>query len=333
MHRRAHRALRTGFTLIELLVVIAIIAILIALLLPAVQQAREAARRSSCKSNLKQLGIAFHNYHDTYGTLPRGHYQITGADSWHGHGIWVSLLPQMEQSNVYEGWNFNQDYLNGANIERNTRIAVLLCPSDPDYGGSEPGVNYVGNGGSTFDFWFNTGTANGAIARLDEVRFADITDGLSNVVLASEILKGDANSGVTSDSDIVRIDNGAATFANAAFATQAELDAAGALADAANPGEQPSRSQCGQHWSAPYSYQSMFNTAAPPNWNHRSVAMGGNFGRCSDRNGLFPARSRHTGGVQATFADGSVRFISENVNLLTWQRLGARNDGGTVQIP
>ncbi len=91
-----------GFTLIELLVVIAIIAILIALLLPAVQQAREAARRTQCKNNLKQIGLAFHNYHDVYNTFPVGSREWvgTGGTSW-GQSWWLSMLPYMEQSNIY----------------------------------------------------------------------------------------------------------------------------------------------------------------------------------------------------------------------------------------
>ncbi len=127
------RLRRRGFTLIELLVVIAIIAVLIALLLPAVQQAREAARRSSCQNNLKQIGLALHNYHDVHNVLPASAY---GTTINHGHTWIESLLPQLEQGNKFQQIRFdlanhvapNPDVLN------NWVASVLVCPSDPDSG-------------------------------------------------------------------------------------------------------------------------------------------------------------------------------------------------------
>ena len=125
---------QAGFTLIELLVVIAIIAVLIALLLPAVQAAREAARRSQCVNNLKQFGIALHNYHDVIGSLPAGH-QGTG---WQDFGPQVMLLPYMEQAPLFNSFNFNNN-LGGASpgtpaltTVQLTKLNVLLCPSDID---------------------------------------------------------------------------------------------------------------------------------------------------------------------------------------------------------
>jgi prepilin-type N-terminal cleavage/methylation domain-containing protein len=319
---------RRGFTLIELLVVIAIIAILIALLLPAVQQAREAARRTECKNNLKQLGIAMHNYHDTYGKFPRLHYQTSTTSSWHGNGILTSILPFVEQNNVFDNWNFTVTFSDTANATmKNTQISAFLCPSDRDYPGNEPGNNYAGCGGSTVNIWGGT-TGNGVFPRFQEMGMRDLTDGTSNVVMMAEMLKGDNSQSAIADSDIVV--TSAQTFADPNFPTAAELLTAGSACDAADPAQQASNSQCARDWASPYPGSSAFNTTAPPNWNHRTCAFGGTFGLCADRNGIFPTRSRHPGGSQGVLADGSVRFFNDNVDLLTWQRLGARADGGVL---
>lgn len=129
---RRHR----GFTLIELLVVIAIIAILIALLLPAVQQAREAARRTQCRNNLKQLGLAIHNYHDVHLRFPHGNPRVQrGSDNkWIVQGPWtIAILPFIEQTNVYEQWDFNLGFGEGTNRDLVTSsIPNYRCPSTPD---------------------------------------------------------------------------------------------------------------------------------------------------------------------------------------------------------
>ncbi|NQV25774.1 MAG: DUF1559 domain-containing protein [Rhodopirellula sp.] len=139
--------LRKGFTLIELLVVIAIIAILVALLLPAVQQAREAARRSQCKNNLKQIGVALHNYHDVFSCLPNG--TVASAVGGWGTSWWVRILPYTDQPALFEqmdfngahpGWTHNTGaeggfptsagYRNGQAASRNP-ISFMMCPSSP----------------------------------------------------------------------------------------------------------------------------------------------------------------------------------------------------------
>ncbi|WP_237226609.1 DUF1559 domain-containing protein [Rubinisphaera sp. JC750] len=318
---------RSAFTLIELLVVIAIIAILVALLLPAVQQAREAARRSSCKNNLKQLGLALHNYHDTFSRFPQGQFYIQGASSWHGHSAWVSLLPFLEQGAIFDQWNDSAHvYAGSNNTLRQNRLSAFRCPSDTDFGtNGGPGNNYVGCAGSTFQVWSN-GDTRGVITKRQSKRMRDITDGTSNVIMVSEILTGDGSQSGISDSDIVRLGT-TPTFADQHFITQTELDAAGASIDAEDPAAAGSYSNCGRDWAAAHAYQTLFSTAAPPNWKHRSAAFGGAFGECADRSGLYAARSRHKGGVQNCLADGSVRFVSENVDLQTWHRLGCRDDG------
>src|SRR5208282_723912 len=139
-----HRRSRRGFTLIELLVVIAIIAVLIALLLPAVQSAREAARRAQCVNNLKQIGLAIHNYHTASNTFPPGsaasyNTYNPGCVAWMGWSAQGLMLPYLEQSSIYNAANFSYDSWNDNatnQTARDTRIAAFICPSDTNAGQS-----------------------------------------------------------------------------------------------------------------------------------------------------------------------------------------------------
>lgn len=327
------KSLRRGFTLIELLVVIAIIAILIALLLPAVQQAREAARRTQCRNNLKQLGLALHNYHDNFLVFPQAHAQISAriaaGATWEGRGLWVAILPFIDQGPLFNSYNFDTSYVNQAAAVRNAKIAGLLCPSDRAWtGGAENGLNYSGSAGSNTNFWGGSGVSNGLIQRLRSTGIRDCTDGTSNVVLAGEILKGDANQTTISDSDINQA-NPAPALTSTSFPTAADLTTA-STSCSIDSTAQLSMSRCGRDYGSPHSMHSLFNTAATPNWKQRTCAFGGNFGECADRDGIYPARSRHTGGAHCLMGDGAVRFVSENVDLVTWQRAGARDDGNPL---
>src|SRR6187549_3934642 len=118
------RSRRTGFTLVELLVVIAIIGVLVALLLPAVQAAREAARRSSCQNNLRQVGLAFHNFHDTNNSFPP--LRIAGGDGW--ATCWVLILPFMEQTNTYNAWDLTKRYSQQTVQAQQTHVKAYYCP-------------------------------------------------------------------------------------------------------------------------------------------------------------------------------------------------------------
>ena len=194
--RRVNR--RVGFTLIELLVVIAIIAILIALLLPAVQQAREAARRVSCKSRLKQIGVALHNYHATYGLFPPGWVAArTGADTSRSNyfGWSAMLLPQLEQSNLYDRLDFSSNLDEGRNPEFISQsLELFRCPSD-GYPATYTtrsshlalGVsNYPGLGGQTICEFNDTGL----FGLNTSTRIRDIRDGTSNTFAVGERVAG-----------------------------------------------------------------------------------------------------------------------------------------------
>jgi prepilin-type N-terminal cleavage/methylation domain-containing protein/prepilin-type processing-associated H-X9-DG protein len=298
---------RRAFTLVELLVVISIIALLLALLLPAVQKVRATASRLRCLSNLRQLALGLHNYHLSYGCFPLGNSNPIGRDltNEHDRRNWAvtSVLPYVEQQALYDGV---EDYLrNGAPYivyypQNKTVMPVFMCPSDPTNpkiltGG--PGstnqqgfhTNYAGCAGSTS---FNPASGadggtdlNGIFFAFSKTRLGDITNGSSNTLLLSELI-------ISED--------------------RTTHDVRGRLF---NPAQQGGV---------------LFSTLYPPN---TSVAD-----RLEWCESIPPApcrptwaeinlsaRSYHSGGVNVAFADGSSRFISNDINPLTWQGMGVRS--------
>ncbi len=346
------RKRRIGFTLIELLVVIAIIAVLIALLLPAVQQAREAARRTQCKNNLKQFGLALHNYHDVFNTLPRNVQGTTfdggGGDGWRSASSHTMLLPYIDAAPLYGQINFNLNICcndggspgalhnesAGFPFQNSRVINAFLCPSDGASVVKGPN-NYAMSAGPNKTFNIPNGEQNGAFNRGFALRLGDILDGTSNTIFMGEIVKGGTGGAPNSQSNLADIRNGSGTAADGSAAglnsypgglTQATVDGWGTtcLGIASISGE-----RSGERWYLGENGRTIFNTL---------LAINSPFPNCSfhcggchmDGSGLWGARSQHTGGAHFLMGDGAVRFLSSNLDWLTYQKLGARSDGGAV---
>jgi len=327
------RTSRQAFTLIELLVVIAIIAILVALLLPAVQQAREAARRSSCKNNLKQLGLALHNYHDTFSVFPPGHVQES-AD-WANWGWGTMILPNMEQPALYDALapaNNKVGQTAAIRTQMQVPIASFRCPSDvaPDVnnrnqlrsgptspadfsattsnyvGNNDPNGNEVSNSIPTY-FYDATNNFRGMFAENSKVRMRDVTDGTSNTVFVGERNWELNNPG----------------------GTKRECDAGNVFGRKRNDGN-GSNAKINARGNMATGFGGI-NSRNRDN----SIDTTTQGDLCS-----IGYSSNHQGGAQFLLVDGSVRFVSENLDHnpsasnttvdSTFERILARNDGQVV---
>lgn len=314
------RKTRHAFTLIELLVVIAIIAILIALLLPAVQQAREAARRSTCKNNLKQIGLALHNYHDTHGTFPPTQIftYFPGTPNTAGglprNHTWIAMiLPFVDQAPLYNQINFSEPMWDQATMQYQRDqggsdiVAKVLptfqCPSDPGFNGNTSlshGVahtNYAGANG--WDWHFRAAhPVSGVFQNGGNTRIRDITKGTSSTIMVGEVsAQGfQPNAGVPGH---LRAGGGQIRTGGAGNAVfRAALIAPGTNQDrmAGSNWTRPDGAVQGFWWQAsPFMCQPTYLTCFGPN------------------NNWPGASSRHVGGGQYLMADGAVRFITENI--------------------
>ena len=292
--------MRRGFTLIELLVVIAIIAVLIALLLPAVQQAREAARRTQCRNNMHQLCLALHNYHDTHGLFPPGTVRGShggNAQYCPGHSAWLLLLPYLDEMSLYNACNFAQPTYSrfaAGEIVANTTVvrsilAQMLCPS----AGSESLGLTSYSMGSTHargDYRLSAGGA--------------ATGGSASPCGGWEMPwpSNSSRRGVflgNSECSIELIEDGTSNTIAIAESCS-ELETVGRWG-----------------WAAAENYWNMGSTRLPPNLEQATTTIMTSFCASGHRFG-----SRHEGGLFVGFADGSVRFISENIDGATWMALG-----------
>jgi prepilin-type N-terminal cleavage/methylation domain-containing protein len=298
---------RAGFTLVELLVVIAIIGVLVALLLPAVQAAREAARRMACSNNLKQIGLALHNYELVHGVLPPG--GIWKSDGDKKGSIHVRLLPFLEQSALHDAFDFKQPVVDGAKFPGTTQLiggtvlSVLMCSSDPgprEYFGLAR-HNYAASRGPTAVYdnpacsCTNPWQAN-AQAPLDDpsnfagpftrvgtaVSLAEVRDGLSNTIFFGEV-----------------------------------------------------RPACSDHarngWAASNNGSGYCTTIIPLNYDTCSSDNPDPCKRFCNWNTEAGFRSAHPGGAQFLLGDGSVRFLDQSIDYETYQAAGGKNDLKTVQ--
>ena len=317
--------MRRAFTLVELLVVIAIIGILVALLLPAVQSARESARRMQCTNNLKQIGLALHNYHDTQGQFPPGQYNYVATQCngcFFNRACWFqAIMPFNEEPALYElllqytkssGFTYMTYAVNGDPNSlsvpgRNSRTSWVMCPSDPvnpkteTVAGNQQGFhgNYVACGGATE---FNPPgdplgkELKGIFFPLSGTRIPDILDGTSNTLFTSETLLVPDVQGIGS----------------------------------------AGHDKHGRYYNA-WQGNTLFSTKYPPN-----TTAPDRYSYCVNKPPRIPctltatdvnqsARSYHPGGVMVGLADGSIRFLPQNIAATTYAALGTRGGGEAAE--
>ena len=343
-----------GFTLIELLVVIAIIAVLIALLLPAVQAAREAARRAQCVNNLKQLGLAAHNYISQQGVFPPFCENYSNVGYWQAWPLgWsAAMLPQMEQVQMYNALNFIYGGWDAQNTTvSESQVNSLVCPSESRPAPSWPGtrLNYVGNLGGPVSIatWSgtivpmknaNNGSSAGGPSTGNNGSFGieSVTDGTSNTALFSERRVGMGNVSAAppiSSADARRFLYPSGMAINPDTQNGAQAMAFVKKCQGLPNGTAPSLSSTqyiGFLWTV-----GACNTNEDNNgYNHVNTPNGltcaasntqdANLGGYTD---AITANSNHSGGINLGLCDGSVKFIKDSISIPTWWALGSRNQG------
>lgn len=333
-----------GFTLVELLVVIAIIGVLVAMLLPAVQAAREAARRSSCSNNLKQLGLALHNYHDTHKRFPPESIWAHGsAGNWQPRNYsWIALtLPFFEQGTLQDKMNFslplwNQTVSPGGPTIHSQVIPSLLCPSDTALGDDATAyhgiswTNYAGSEG--FDWWNRRADPYGGVFTFQSaIKIADIKDGTSNTIAVGEVTSLGFKNGphLTGGTGIPRVGVGEAVFRTALLSppySDSQGTSNGTTGGYPSPDGANNPQPSWSWWrAAPHAYKPTYLA-------------------CWGINSDWPGPgSYHPGGCQFLLADGSVRLVAETVEITNngaapinygvWMKMNTFNGGETFQMP
>lgn len=335
---------RRAFTLVELLVVIAIIGVMVGLLLPAVQAAREAARRMSCQNNLRQIGLATHNYEAAFKRLPA----LMGSSSYSPQ---ARILPFIEQANLQELIDFSQPLLLGpAWMARfnprlrqatETVVPTFLCPSEviePRFSttfndgspGFTAGLSYMfsyGSGtGTHYDDRFRT---DGMVWENSWARFSDCLDGTANTVLTAETVLGDSLSGAPSPAPPHRrIANWPGTSSNPAgpgFMTGGSLIRNPDLTTVFPALTTTFTGTRGQSWIRGVPFSTVINGYLTPNHAIPDIGLHGR--------GFYASRSHHTGGAMHGILDGSVRFVTDSVNRSVYTAIYSRDGREVVEMP
>jgi prepilin-type N-terminal cleavage/methylation domain-containing protein/prepilin-type processing-associated H-X9-DG protein len=354
-----HSRIPSGFTLIELLVVLAIIGTLAGLLLPAVQSARDGARRLQCVNNLKQIGLALHNYHQSCGSFPMGgskNNRKLDGDSYDQWSVWsahAAILPALEQVPMFNAINFDfaPEITDGVSHPMNSTVNlaivnVFLCPSDAR-AGQQNSCSYHGSYGTTTnDNYPQTGGCTGLFTVEQSFRISNCLDGSSATVAFSEALVGDGmgygriGHNVTDPSRYRGNVFMSATVSAppGARRVDASQDAAAVLAglEACATAFRTTNyiaDHRGWRWGQGVTGFSMFNTILAPN--DRQFPLGGcRFNGMPDWNMdngfVFGASSNHPGGINMLFADGGVRFVRDGIDRMVWWSLGTKAGGEIV---
>jgi len=358
---------RRGFTLIELLVVIAIIAILISLLLPAVQSAREAARRAQCTNNLKQIGLALHNYHSANDIFPMG-VSSSPDDTPSWGGVWSgwsaqgTMMSYLEQTAMYSASNINFSPYSIRNDPTvfHSIVNTFLCPSDPNAGPRHTNSYAASYGATTTPLWIWAGDdwpaclqahrpdqSSGLFTNTLCYGIRNATDGTSNTIAYSEILTGQqgqlydigdhAPNPTRYRGNFIMLPSGGevagSLLLNASSNKAAVLATIAKCRDAFQNQSPPAvgiHDYRGWRWSMGLAGFAMFNTIQPPNDTFGGCRFDSRLNVWSDQSYSIGASSAHPGGINTLMGDGSVRFIKSSINLDTWWALGTCAGGEVI---